>query len=159
VARAEDQFLSTEEVAERLQVDEQTVRRWIKSGKLEAFKPGREWRISPAAFETLLESYSSPKAEAPKSPGPLDEKAFGEFILGLIEKKSAGAPPLEEQSDQTRAAVDQAGERVASGRGIGTADAHFVEEDSPERKQVVAEALRVLEEEYQRSRESTSGRK
>jgi excisionase family DNA binding protein len=63
VAVPEERFLSTEEVAERLQVDEQTVRRWIKSGKLEAFKPGREWRISPAAFEALLESYSSPKAE------------------------------------------------------------------------------------------------
>ncbi len=61
----EERFLSTEEVAERLQVDEQTVRRWIKSGKLEAFKPGREWRISPAALEALLESYSSPKGLAP----------------------------------------------------------------------------------------------
>ncbi len=62
VAAQEERFLSTEEVAERLQVDEQTVRRWIKSGKLEAFKPGREWRISPAAFDALLASYSSPKA-------------------------------------------------------------------------------------------------
>lgn len=61
---SEERFLSTEEVAERLQVDEQTVRRWIKSGKLEAFKPGREWRISPAAFEALLASYSSPKAHS-----------------------------------------------------------------------------------------------
>ena len=62
---SEERFLSTEEVAERLQVDEQTIRRWIKSGKLEAFKPGREWRISPAAFEALQASYSSPKAQAP----------------------------------------------------------------------------------------------
>lgn len=61
----EGRFLSTEEVAERLQVDEQTVRRWIKSGKLEAVKPGREWRIPPAAFEALLETYSSPKDQAP----------------------------------------------------------------------------------------------
>ncbi len=69
MAAAEERFLSTEEVAERLQVDEQTVRRWIKSGKLEAVKPGREWRIPPTAFEALLESYSSPKAQAPL---PLD---------------------------------------------------------------------------------------
>ena len=64
MAAPEERFLSTEEVAERLQVDEQTVRRWIKSGKLEAVKPGREWRIPPSAFEALLESYSSPKAPA-----------------------------------------------------------------------------------------------
>ncbi len=61
----EERLLSTEEVAETLQVDEQTVRRWIKSGKLEAFKPGREWRIRPAALVALLETHSSPKAQAP----------------------------------------------------------------------------------------------
>jgi excisionase family DNA binding protein len=74
---AEERFLSTEEVAERLQVDEQTVRRWIKSGKLEAVKPGREWRIPPTAFEALLESYSSPKAPrrpSPKAPDSGDEE-------------------------------------------------------------------------------------
>jgi len=71
VAAPEERFLSTEEVAERLQVDEQTVRRWIKSGKLEAVKPGREWRIPPTAFEALLESYSSPKVQAPL---PFEEK-------------------------------------------------------------------------------------
>lgn len=60
---SENRFLSTEEVAERLQVDEQTVRRWIKHGKLDAFKIGRAWRISPAALEALLESHSSPKAQ------------------------------------------------------------------------------------------------
>ena len=71
---AAERFLSTEEVAERLQVDEQTVRRWIKSGKLEAFKPGREWRIAPAAFEALLESYGSPKVQAPLSPAEAPEE-------------------------------------------------------------------------------------
>jgi excisionase family DNA binding protein len=71
VAAPDDRLLSTEEVAERLQVDEQTVRRWIKSGKLEAFKPGREWRIHPAALEALLETYSSPKVIAsPEQEGP-----------------------------------------------------------------------------------------
>jgi excisionase family DNA binding protein len=62
VVISENRFLSTEEVAKRLRVDEQTVRRWIKHGKLEAFKIGRAWRISPAALEALLESHSSPKA-------------------------------------------------------------------------------------------------
>lgn len=74
MAAAEERFLSTEEVAERLQVDEQTVRRWIKSGKLDAVKPGREWRIPPASFEALLESYSSPKSSTPSS----EEVSVGE---------------------------------------------------------------------------------
>ncbi len=80
MAAPDDRLLSTEEVAEKLQVDEQTVRRWIKSGKLKAFKPGREWRISPTALEALLEAYSSPKAAAPPSPeperGPEEERRF-----------------------------------------------------------------------------------
>lgn len=74
----EDRLLSTEEVAERLQVDEQTVRRWIKSGKLEAFKPGREWRIPPTAFEALLESYSSPKVTGPAQQLELEQRGADE---------------------------------------------------------------------------------
>ncbi|MDP9458429.1 MAG: helix-turn-helix domain-containing protein [Actinomycetota bacterium] len=58
----EDRFFNTEEVAEMLQVDEQTIRRWIKAGKLRAFKPGREWKIPQSALDSLQENYSAPKA-------------------------------------------------------------------------------------------------
>lgn len=81
---AEERFLSTEEVAERLQVDEQTVRRWIKSGKLEAVKPGREWRIPPSAFEALLESYSSPKVQAPLSPEDAQRRSVPEALYSYM---------------------------------------------------------------------------
>jgi excisionase family DNA binding protein len=92
VTALEERFLSTEEVAERLQVDEQTVRRWIKSGKLEAVKPGREWRIPPGAFEALLESYRSPKAQAPLSPEDPEQRrstsAEGELdIQALVRQR------------------------------------------------------------------------
>jgi excisionase family DNA binding protein len=53
---AEDRFLSLEDVAERLQVSDRTVRRWVKDGKLDAYKPGREWRIRPSDLEDFLES-------------------------------------------------------------------------------------------------------
>ncbi len=78
---SENRFLSTEEVAERLRVDEQTVRRWIKHGKLEAFKVGRAWRISPAALEALLESHSSPKSQTlreSRSEPTAGDSSFGE---------------------------------------------------------------------------------
>jgi len=61
----EGRFEGVEEVAERLLVDPQTVRRWIKSGKLKAFKPGREYRILSHDLDAFLESRSSPKAPAP----------------------------------------------------------------------------------------------
>jgi excisionase family DNA binding protein len=53
---AEERFLSLEDVAERLQVSDRTVRRWVKDGKLAAYKPGREWRIRPSDLEEFLES-------------------------------------------------------------------------------------------------------
>jgi excisionase family DNA binding protein len=122
VAATEARFLSTEEVAERLQVDEQTIRRWIKSGKLEAVKPGREWRIPPTAFEALLESYSSPKVRAPQQL-EFEEQAGHDpdeerrYLLALFDKKTSlmrkateyygprldelpEEPPLEELKDK-----------------------------------------------------------
>src|SRR5215212_10351554 len=65
MAEPEEQFYSLDQVAERLQVSDQTVRRWIKSGKLAAYKPGREYRITPSDLDAFLESYSYPKVQAP----------------------------------------------------------------------------------------------
>src|SRR4051812_36448786 len=64
MAASEEQMLSLEEVAERLQVSDQTVRRWIKSGRLRAYKPGLEWRIRPSDLDAFLETRISPKAQA-----------------------------------------------------------------------------------------------
>ncbi len=41
----EERFYTVQEVAEKLSVHEETVRRWIKSGKLKAERFGRAWRI------------------------------------------------------------------------------------------------------------------
>jgi excisionase family DNA binding protein len=51
-----ERFYSVEEIAERLQVSDQTVRRWVKGGKLAAFKPGKELRIRPHDLEEFLEA-------------------------------------------------------------------------------------------------------
>jgi excisionase family DNA binding protein len=42
------------EAAERLGVSVYTVRRWIKDGKLKAFRPGKEYRIREADLEEFL---------------------------------------------------------------------------------------------------------
>ena len=48
-------------------VSDQTVRRWIKAGKLVAYKPGKEFRVSEGDLEQFLQSRrsESPKAQAP----------------------------------------------------------------------------------------------
>jgi excisionase family DNA binding protein len=64
----EDRQLSLSEVAGLMGVSERTVRRWIKSGKLRAYKPGRDYRIPESAVRQLVvESEVSPKVLAPPS--------------------------------------------------------------------------------------------
>jgi excisionase family DNA binding protein len=79
MAGSEEQLLSLEDVAGRLQVSDQTVRRWIKSGKLPAYKPGLEWRIKPSDLEEFLQARSSPKGRAPS---PLEPT-----LNGLLEEE------------------------------------------------------------------------
>src|SRR5215204_5950159 len=65
MSASDERLLSLEDVADRLQVSDQSVRRWIKAGKLAAYKPGLEWRISPSDLEDFLQTHSSPKVQAP----------------------------------------------------------------------------------------------
>ncbi len=51
----DDVYYTTKEVAKLLKVSHLTVLRWIEAGKLEASKPGGEWRISATALGKLLE--------------------------------------------------------------------------------------------------------
>lgn len=49
-------YLTIAQVAERLQVDRQTVSKAIRLGKLEAVRVFRHWRISEAALSEYLVS-------------------------------------------------------------------------------------------------------
>lgn len=74
----EERHLSLSEVARLMEVAERTVRRWIKSGKLRAYKPGRDYRIPESAIKELMEeSEARPKVESPsRRPSP-DTEAGG----------------------------------------------------------------------------------
>lgn len=48
-------LLTTEEVAEILKVDVESVRRFISSGRITAFKVGREWRIKEEDLKVFIE--------------------------------------------------------------------------------------------------------
>ena len=49
------EFFTVEELAEKLKVSEQTIRLWIRQGKLEAYQFGRAHRVPAEAFERFLE--------------------------------------------------------------------------------------------------------
>jgi len=51
-----ERYHTVEEVCERLQISDQTFRRWIKTGKRTAYKLGKEYRISPGDLDEFLKA-------------------------------------------------------------------------------------------------------
>lgn len=47
------------EIEELLQVTRRTLYNWIKSGKLKAFRIGKEWRVTKDALEEFTETGTS----------------------------------------------------------------------------------------------------
>lgn len=56
-----DKLLTVAEVAERLSVTEETIRRWLRDGRLDGVRLSRRagWRIRASAVAALLEGYAS----------------------------------------------------------------------------------------------------
>jgi excisionase family DNA binding protein len=48
-----DEILTVREVAEYLKLSRTTVWRWVKEGKLQAFKLGRSWRVCRSELERI----------------------------------------------------------------------------------------------------------
>jgi excisionase family DNA binding protein len=52
-------FYKAEDLAELLEVNIMTIYRYIKAGRLKAYKLGREFRIEKKEFNTFLEKVST----------------------------------------------------------------------------------------------------
>ena len=55
--KVDERYLTLPEVAERLKVSRRTIYRWIKSGDLNAYQFGREYRITESALKDYLEAH------------------------------------------------------------------------------------------------------
>jgi excisionase family DNA binding protein len=55
------QFYTAKDLADRLGVNIMTIYRYIKSGRLKAFKFGKEFRISFKEFEAFLNKHKTHK--------------------------------------------------------------------------------------------------
>ena len=53
------EFYLVDEVAQKLRVNKMTIYRYIKAGRLDAFKFGKEFRIKTAAFEQFLKKHQT----------------------------------------------------------------------------------------------------
>ncbi len=53
------EFYRAEDLADKLDVNIMTIYRYIKAGKLKAYKIGKEYRIDKQEFETFLNKVST----------------------------------------------------------------------------------------------------
>ncbi len=64
-AMADEQLLTVEQIADRLQVTEWTVRNWLRQGRLRGLRLGSRtagWRVRPSDLEHfLVESETTPE--------------------------------------------------------------------------------------------------
>jgi excisionase family DNA binding protein len=50
-----DEYLTIEEAASRVKVKPDTLRLWLRTGRLKGLKAGRLWRVRPTDLEAFLE--------------------------------------------------------------------------------------------------------
>lgn len=73
----EDQYLTPKEIARKLRVSSQVVRKWLRNGKVEGFKVGRQWRVKKESLEHFLNPKKSVAKRTKKEDPLLD-------IIGCI---------------------------------------------------------------------------
>ncbi len=84
--RNEESYLTVAEVAEKLQLNQQTVRNWIEQGSLRALRVGRRVRIKRSDFERLLaEGDTNGGGPGRRAPGPSAEDFWGGEPVGVAE--------------------------------------------------------------------------
>jgi excisionase family DNA binding protein len=71
-----DEYLTIEEAASRVKVKPDTVRLWLRTGRLKGLKAGRLWRVKTTDLEAFLEQ-SAKKAIKRHEPVP-DHAAQGD---------------------------------------------------------------------------------
>jgi len=59
--KQEKEFYKAEDLAEKLDVNIMTIYRYIKAGRLKAYKIGKEYRIDKVEFNNFLKSVQNKK--------------------------------------------------------------------------------------------------
>ncbi len=54
VDRVNDRFLKVPDIARELDIEEETVREWLRKGLLAGYRVGKEWRIAREDYEAFL---------------------------------------------------------------------------------------------------------
>jgi excisionase family DNA binding protein len=115
----EERHLSLSEAADALSISERTAYRWIKSGKLRAYKPGRDYWIPDSALTELVEESEVRPKRKSRTPseltfnGLLTEERLLTYLRASLEEicgKAAWARSiLEKTSSFAEPLVDEPG--------------------------------------------------
>ena len=76
------ELLTIEEFCRKVKVSRRTVYRWIASGKLNAKRAGRLWRISASDLEAFLQE---PEEKAEPAPRPVQLTADERLMRIILE--------------------------------------------------------------------------
>jgi excisionase family DNA binding protein len=99
-------------IADELGVDVQTVRRWIHSGKLKAFKPGKEYRVREADLEEFLAA----REVRPKEVAPLSQRSL---FNGLEEERRYKLEEAKRAVQYITGRTEQYEQELEGGRVLG----------------------------------------
>ncbi len=147
-------FRDVHGIADELGVDVQTVRRWIQSGRLRAFKPGKEYRVREADLEEFLAAREvRPKGSAPS---PLEPSLFNGLEGERRDSILAGAVAAATDAWLGRVADPATDSDTAWGIVKAAQDlenhlsillgAHAADDFSGEALRQIARAMKVLED-------------
>lgn len=89
----DEKLLTPQQVAERLQVTEKTVYRWLTEGRLGGLKMGRLWRVRPKDLDAFL---GDAPAEGYTDHEPLSAEDIAAIKRGLEDLKEGRFVTLEE---------------------------------------------------------------
>jgi excisionase family DNA binding protein len=89
-AGIDDEFLTVAEVAERLKLNQQTVRNWIDAGSLPALRVGRRVRIRRVDYERLVNEGLN-FAVSDETDGPSAADFWGGEAVGIAEPAPEGS--------------------------------------------------------------------
>ncbi len=92
----EEERLSLREAANALGISEVSARRWIKSGKLKAYKPGLKYLIPKSAVKELLEGSATEDQPDLERIIAMDMTEFAQYIATIDDAAVQG---LREQLD------------------------------------------------------------
>jgi excisionase family DNA binding protein len=110
-----EERLSLQDAAEALGISEQTARRWVKTGKLKAYKPGLRYLIPASAISELLEVESAPKASSRLSHAAPEEANGEELRVDSEPPVTVYLKPLELRGELKKADIAQILKSVAAG--------------------------------------------